>query len=50
MLQFDMLTEHVHKVRPNRPPKPPPVEKPTSPPVEPARATMKDKDVPSTSA
>lgn len=50
MLQFDMLTEHVDKVRPNRPPKPPPAEKLTSTPVEPPRATAKDDDVPSTSA
>lgn len=47
LLQFDMLTENIHKVRPNRPPKPPPVLKPTSPPFEPKRTT---EDIPSTSA
>lgn len=49
MLQFDILSEKVDKVRPNRPAKPLPVLKPIRPPVDPTPSVVPE-DVPSTSA
>lgn len=47
--KFDILSEKVDKVRPNRPAKPLPVLKPIRPPVDPTPSVVPE-DVPSTSA
>lgn len=47
MSQFDKNPDMADKVRPNRPPKPPPVEKPPAHPAEPMATTD---DILSTSA